>query len=205
MGKKHGQNDWDTEEKSIHSQGSQEGTGEDLNEYIRVTSPGVLVVIVALFVMLAAVIVWGFIGTLPVTETVTGLVVNTAAYAKMYPEKADDLPSVEEGEVLVYCFVDASRYNGQAIRDFGDDVSLRMPDQKSYKGKIDSVFRAPVSREEAKKILFDNEWVLDECVAQDYNWWLTIRPTEDMSQYVFTLSEVTLLTDEVAPIYFLMR
>ena len=34
---------------------------------------------------------------------------------------------------------------------------------------------------------------------------LTIRPDEDLGQYAFTLSEVTLLTEEVPPIRFLMK
>ena len=59
--------------------------------------------------------------------------------------------------------------------------------------------------EKAKHILFDNEWVLEKCVSQDYNWFLVIRPEEDLSRYAFTLAEVTLLTEEVAPIRFLMR
>ena len=59
--------------------------------------------------------------------------------------------------------------------------------------------------EEAKKVLFGNDWVTEQCVKQNYNWCLVIRPSEDLSQYVFTLAEVTLLTDEVAPISFLLN
>ena len=59
--------------------------------------------------------------------------------------------------------------------------------------------------EQAKNILFENEWVLSRCVSQDYNWFLVIRPEEDLSQYAFTLAEVTIVTEEVAPIRFLMR
>ena len=205
MGEKNRQNDWDQKEEGHSGPGSREGGQEELSEYIRVTSPGVLVVIVSLLVLLTTVIIWGFAGTLPVTETVTGVVVDTARYAQLYPDQADKIPAVEEGEIVVFCFVDASRYNGQAIREFGDDAELRMPDQNTYKGKIETRVMVPVSMEEAGKILFNNEWVLEKCVSQNYNWFLVIRPTEDLSRYTFTLSEVTLLTEEVAPIHFLMK
>lgn len=205
MGKKHGQNDWKGKDEAFLSQGNPAAGQEDLGEYIRVTSPGVLVVIVSLLVMLAAVMIWGAVGTLPVTETVTGLVVDASQYAKFYPDMVDNLPAVKDGDILVFCFVDASRYNGQAIREFGEDAVFRMPDQKTYKGKIDMWYKAPISMEEAKKVLFENDWVKEQCVTQNYNWWLVIHPTEDLSQYAFTLAEVTLLTDEVAPISFLLN
>ena len=112
---------------------------------------------------------------------------------------------MKEGDILVFCFVDASRYNDQAIKEYGEDATLRMPDQKTYKGKIDMWSKAPISMEEAKKVLFGNDWVTEQCVKQNYNWCLVIRPSEDLSQYVFTLAEVTLLTDEVAPISFLLN
>ena len=205
MGKKHGQNDWKGKDETFLSQENPTAGQEDLSEYIRATSPGVMVVIVSLLVMFAAVTIWGAIGTLPVTETVTGLVVDASEYAKVYPDEVKNLPSVKEGDILVFCFVDASRYNDQAIKEYGEDATLRMPDQKTYKGKIDMWSKAPISMEEAKKVLFGNDWVTEQCVKQNYNWCLVIRPSEDLSQYVFTLAEVTLLTDEVAPISFLLN
>lgn len=196
MGKKHRMNQWDQKE--------QEGAQEGLNEYIRVTSPGTLVVILSLLILLAATIIWGFAGTLPVTETVTGVVIDCEQYRKLYPEYKDLIPEGKE-ETLVLCFVDASRYNGQAIREFGAQAGIRMPDQSTCTGTYEAWFREPVSMDNARHILFDNEWVLEKCVTQDYNWLLAIRPDEDLSRYAFTLAEVTLLTEEVAPISFLVR
>lgn len=219
MGKKHRENDWDDEDRSRKNR-QNEVSQEDLSEYIHAGSPGLLVVIFSLLVLLAAVIVWGFVGTLPVTETVTGLVIDTSKYAGMEFEldkgstkgqAAEEQAAEEqaaadgEGEYLVLCFVDASRFNGQAIKEFGDEAVLKMPDQQTFKGKIEIRHMEPISMERAKRILFDNEWVLERCVKQDYNWLLVIRPTEDFKDYAFTLAEVTLLTEEVPPIQFLMR
>ncbi len=203
MGKKHRQNDWAGEEGRSRNMVNPEGAGEDLREYIHTAGPGVLVVIAALLILLTAVIVWGFVGTLPVTETVTGIVVDMSRYAEMNPD--ENLPSADAGNIQVLCFLDASRFNGQDIKEFGDNVVLKMADQTTGKGTIVSCSEAPLSMEEAKKLLFNNDWVLEKCVSDNYNWLLAILPEEDMSQYAFTLAEVTILTEEVPPIHFLMR
>ena len=202
MGKKHRMNQWDGDDEQIRSQ---ERGQDELNEYIRVISPGTFVVILAMLILVAAVITWGLIGTLPVTETVTGLVIDTTQYGQINPEGRSGLPSGLTEGMLILSFVDASRYNGQAIESFGNQVRLKMPDQEICTGTIEAMAAAPVSMEKAKKILFDNDWILGQCVSQNYNWMLVIRPDQDLSQYVFTLAEVTFVTEEVAPIRFLMR
>ena len=190
MGKKHGMSRWDGEENRFRNQRGQEESQEELNEYIRVTSPGTIVMIVSLLVLLAALIIWGFVGTLPVTETVTGLVTDASMY-----DGNDRISAVllgaGDGEVRILCFVDASRYNGQAVKAFDDKVRLKMPDQNTV-------------REMAKSLLFDNGWALDKCINEDYSWLVVIRPDEDISKYVLTLTEVTFVTEEVPPIRFLM-
>ena len=217
-----------------HKRDNYEMTQEGLDEYIRVSRPSVMVVIISLVLALVAVIVWGFVGTLPVTETITGVVVDSSKYGEIDPESLEAFregegfaqaatskdekeespdvdPSTEpdagelDEDIVVFCFLDASRYNGQAIADFGSEAVLKMPDQTTYKGTVESRFLAPISMEDAKLILFDNDWVLDQCVKQAYSWWLVIRPEEDISKYAFTLTNVTILTEEVAPIQFLMK
>lgn len=206
MGKKY--KNYNRDMDPSKKQESFEGTQEDLDEYIRVSRPSVVVVIISLLLVLVAVLVWGFIGKIPVNETVTGIVIDNTLYEQLYPEEVERLKKVQDfeiGNIMVYCFLDASRYNGNALKEFGDEAVLKMPDQKTFRGKIESHFLTPVSREEAKKILFDDEWLTEQCVKQNYIWWLTIRPDDDLSKYAQTLSEVTILTDEVAPISFLIN
>ena len=203
MGKKHGMNRWDGEENRFRDRREQEGSQEELNEYIRVTSPGTIVMIVSLLILLAALIIWGFVGTLPVTETVTGLVTDASMYDGNDRISAV-LPGNGDGEVRILCFVDASRYNGQAVKEFDDRVRLKMPDQNAFSGTIETRLMEPLSREEAKSLLFDNGWALDKCINEDYSWLVVIRPDKDISKYVLTLTEVTFVTEEVPPIRFLM-
>lgn len=213
MGKRRRNDQWDDEEERKMRQAGQ----EDLNEYIRATKPGTLIVILSLLILTVSTIVWGFAGTLPVTETVTGVALDKAAYEEALqggstrqatggifgeePETDHD----EAKEIVILCFVDAFRYNGQAVKNFSDKVKLVMPDQNEYTGTIEKMFNVPVSTEEAKEILFGNEWAVQKCISQDYSWLLVIRPDEDLSQYTVTLTDVTFLTEEVAPIRFLMR
>jgi hypothetical protein len=204
MGKNKKMNRWDGEENRFRDQRGQEGSQEDLNEYIRVTGPGTIVMIVSLLILLVALIIWGFVGTLPVTETVTGLVTD-AAMNDVHDQIKMELPQYGKGDVRVLCFVDASRYNGQAVNDFDDKVNLKMPDQTTFSGTIETRFMEPLSGEAAKSLLFDNGWVLDKCINADYNWLLVIRPDEDISKYVLTLTDVKLVTEEVPPIRFLMK
>ena len=217
MGKKHKGKAWSDGDENSRNKGRFEASQEDLSEYIHASRPGVIVVILSMLLLLTAVIVWGFVGTLPVTETVTGLAVDAAAYEKRglidtEQEPADpaeaqlfDMIHDKEGKVMVICFVDASRFNGQAIKEFGDKAVLKMPDQHRVEGTIETRYMVPISAEIAKAILFDNGWVAKKCIKQDYNWMLIIRPDEDLTRYAFTLSEVTLLTEEVHPIQFLLN
>lgn len=186
--------------------GEQETSREDLNEYIHAARPGLVVVIIALLVLSTAVIVWGFTGTLPVTETVTGLVIDKDSYLEHYHgEDAERILKAEDSRNMILCFVDASRFNGQAIKEFGDDAVIKMADQNVFKGKINMRYGVPISMEEAADILLGNEWVLEQCVKQNYNWLLLIEPNDEIPQYAFTLAEVTLLTEEVKPIRFLLK
>lgn len=200
MGKKHKDRDWD-DDRSGNRQS--EVSQEDLSEYIHASRPGVWVVTISLLLIFIAVVFWGFMGTLPVTETVTGIVVNTNEYREMYPDSG--ILTGDVGEIMVYCFVDASRYNGQAIKDMGDNAVMKMPDQTTYTGKIERRFKEPVSKDAARNILFGNEWLADKCVEQDYNWILSIRPDQNVSKYAYTLTEVTLLVEEVPPIRLLLK
>lgn len=211
MGKKNKGKKWDDDDKSRNDR-QPAASKEDLSEYIHACRPGIIVVIAALLLMLIAVIVWGFVGTLPVTETVNGAVIDMSKYAqigtpeaKSFYEKLQKVVPEDDGNPLVFCFLDASRFNGQAIKQFHDEAFLKMPDQKTFKGEIVLRHKVPVSKEEAKKILFNNEWALEKCVEKDYTWLVIIRPCDDLRDYTITLSEVTFVTEEVPPIRFLMK
>lgn len=188
---------------------------DGLDDYIRISSPGILATIAAMVLVVTALIVWGLTGRLPVTETVTGVVADaTKDYASgMNYMKKINVSESKEGKnenIYVLCFLDASRFNLDTVRKIGektnDSVVLEMPDHTKFTGKIvmkqDSV---PVNRAQAYEILFANDWLADTCIKGEYSWPVLIRPDEDLSAYEFTLANVTIVTDEIAPFQLLVR
>ena len=68
-----------TEGKAKETANSRDG----LDDYIRISSLGVMITIFAMALVIAAVFVWGLTGRLPVTETVTGVVLDQ--YKREFP------------------------------------------------------------------------------------------------------------------------
>ena len=182
---------------------SRKTSGDDLDDYIRVSSPGLLIIIGAMLLVLVATVVWGFIGKIPVTTTVTGCVVDAEQIIRDADQKEDADHDIKGPWVV--CYVDSSKYSADQIQQFGDDVTITMPDRTTLKGKIEGVSAFPLSREEASKYLENGEWVADQCVNSNYSWGLAVHVHGDISTRLFTTPEVTIITDEVPPIRFLAR
>ena len=82
---------------------------EQLNEYIRVANPGVWMVLAAIVILLAGVVVWGFIGHLD--TTLATAVVCENGEAVIYVKEAD----VEKVEVSMTVRVDDKEYTVSEI------------------------------------------------------------------------------------------
>lgn len=178
-------------------------SGDGLDDYIRVSSPGLRIIVGALSLVLVATVAWGFIGKIPVTTTVTGCVVDSEQIVRDADQNEDADYDVK-GPWIV-CYVDSSKYSADQIQQFGDDVTITMPDRTTLKGKIEGVSAFPLSREEASKYLENGEWVAEQCVNSNYSWGIAIHVHDDISSRLFTTPEVTIITDEVPPIRFLAR
>ncbi|MBQ7487223.1 MAG: hypothetical protein IJT77_07000 [Clostridia bacterium] len=198
-----------TEGKAKETANSRDG----LDDYIRVSSPGVTITIFAMVLVVAAIIVWGMIGKLPVTATVTGVVLDpykdyTSTIGMKYEDQIE--AAITEGNtndnILVVCFLDASRFNLEAVEKVGEKVTLEMPDHSKYTGRIEAkANQVPINRAQAHETLFNNDWLTENCIESEYSWPVIIKPNEDLADYEFTLAQVTFITEEVAPISFLVR
>lgn len=180
---------------------------DGLDEYIRVSSPGLLIIIGALSLVLVATVVWGFTGTLPVTLTVTGCVVDPeiSPEAQVAAGDATANNTKEPQDALVLCFVDSSKFSAEQISDFHQDVTVVMPDRTTFKGKIEGITPQPLSKDEGQQILVDSKWVAEQCMPNDYSWGVVVHVEDDISGHLFTTPEVTITTEEVPPIRFLTR
>lgn len=199
-----------TEDKTKETANSREG----LDDYVRISSPGIVITIFALVLVTAAVIVWGLIGKLPVTETVTGVVLDQfkeydSFIGMEYREQVQNAASKDNNlndDIRVICFLDASKFNLEAVQKVGDKVTLEMPDHSQHRGTIEAkANQVPINRAQAYETLFYNDWLTENCIHSEYSWPVIIEPYDDLSDYEFTLAQVTFVTEEVAPIRFLVR
>ena len=179
-------------------------TSQDgLDEYIRVSSPGLLVIIGALLLVLVATVAWGFTGRIPVTLEVTGCVVDSKVATLALGKQADAAGGQERAWVV--CYVDSSRYSADQIAGFKEGVTLAMPDRTSFKGTIAYVTPYPLSRDEARGYLEGSQWVAERCASSDYSWGVLVRVDDDIAEHMYTTPQVTMTTEEVPPIRFLTR
>jgi multidrug efflux pump subunit AcrA (membrane-fusion protein) len=122
-------------QKSIFRKSSLEriSSPEQLNEYVKITNPGVWAVLLGLFALLIAVAVWAYAGSIPETVQFTGVV-----YAHEGEEEA------------VYCFVPMS-----VSKRLSDGMKVQVsPDyapREEYgyiSGTVESIGEKPVTEEE---------------------------------------------------------
>lgn len=183
---------------------SRKASGDGLDAYIQVSNPGLLIIVGALSLMLIATVAWGFTGKIPVTITVTGCVVDSKIVAEAKAQSGDAGDGLPEGSWVI-CYVDSSKYSAEQISKFGRDVTIAMPDRTTFKGKIADVTSFPLNRGEARLFLGEGEWLAEQCVTSNYSWGIVVNVSDDVSDHLFTTPEVTIITDEVPPIRFLVR
>ena len=149
---------------------------EKLNDYIRVSSPGVWLLLGALIVIVACLAVWGFTGTLPVTLTLSG---------------------VTEGN-QVACFVPVEEYKNDLL---GCRVQITLPDGSAVSGVVTDVAALPASAEELAAEL-EKDWLISRLILGDYSYRVTIGVESPLT--LGELVQVALVTAEVKPIRYIL-
>ena len=160
------------------------GSADKLNEYIRIGSPGIIILIVALVAVLAAFIYWGVTGTLYMTQTVTGIV--------------DINP---DGDVR--CFVDADSFSGPQL--IGTEVSMELPGIIRSGGKVLNSWESPLAREEFQDTFDYTSWQFSHLLDGEYFYMLDIGSDADLSDNQRELVEVSLIAGTYHPIDFFMQ
>lgn len=151
---------------------------EQLNDYIKVSNPSVWLVLAALFVLIAAVFIWGFTGSLPTTVSAKGVAC--------------------EGNVLCYISTeDAHEIN------VGQRVSITNRDDSALKGQISDVGDIPMSAAEITSEL-NSDYLVHEIMSGQFAVKITIVPDKtDLADG--TMLDVRIVTDSVRPIDFLLE
>ena len=151
---------------------------DQLNEYIRVSTPSVWIVLVAMFALLSAVLVWGFTGSLPTTTDAQGVVLEGRAVCFLSP--------AEIGDVRV-----------------GQEAVLTVVGGDKYAGRVSSVSETPKSLAEIATEV-QSDYLVEALVEGEFALVVTVEiegpPPADK-----TLLAVSIVTESVRPIDFLWR
>jgi hypothetical protein len=153
---------------------------DQLDEYIKVSNPGIWLALTALLVLFASVMVWGFTGTLPETLTVNGVM-------------------EENGQVV--CFVDANALDGDIQ---GCKAQVAAPGNGNTSGRVSEVSPAPYSAAEISA-KYESDWVTQKLVTSDYSYAVTVELLGSPASTPDTIASVTIITKEVKPITYLIN
>ena len=183
---------------------------EELDAYIRVVRSGTLILVIALALVLVALIVWGYTGTLPVTKSVSGVMTSIEKrmdnsyeyYDRDYFKAERELPQEDLQRYDAYFFLNAYEFSGEEL--MGKEIIVRRPGKPAVKGTVTLVENEPYDRDEIRAE-FDAEWIVDTCVESDYSWVVAGTLENDAYDDSWSLVDVTIVMESVHPISFLLR
>ena len=150
---------------SIFDRGSsdQVRSPEKLNEYIRVATPGKWFFVTALVLILIALLIWGFTGTLPQHLVVTGIGLRFEFDSETKVEGDANEYRVES----VLCFVDSTQAMARQLNNKYASVVFR--DGRRVNGEAVLIDTAILQDGEIHKILdsyeVNTEWVFERLGA----------------------------------------
>lgn len=179
---------------------------EKLNEYIRVASPGTWILAAALVLVLAALIIWGVIGRIPVHFQILGIAVSEMKGVN-YPASSD---LEEEGVSEIYCIVNPQSASSLSL-DKKDAVVL-FPDGTRVTGTVTSLSASPSSVDEVKATLqsyvIDSDYVKNSLGLNQSDYWyeFIIEMDETVAlTYWCALTQVNIVAGQNAPISYLFK
>lgn len=152
---------------------------EQLNDYIKVSNPSIWIVLIALFILLAGVFVWGVTGSLPTSVTASGFVTG--------------------GEAICYLDIsDAGKVKA------GQEVKVSLPNQDdTFRGMVKSVGTTPLSSSEIANEL-NSDYLMGVLAGEGFAVRVTVSlDSEDIPEG--TLLNLNIVTDEIRPIDFLLE
>ncbi len=92
---------------------------EQLNEYIRVTNPGIWVTLIAIIILLIGVCVWGALGK--IETTIDAVAISDGSKVLCYMTGSEDISSVEVGQEVKIgenaCLIDAVSTEAVQVKD----------------------------------------------------------------------------------------
>ena len=160
---------------------------EKTDEYIRVSTPKAWILVISLSLVVTGVIVWGFIGSIPKTVSVSGVMVQEY-----------------DGDVLCLLPVDVA---GQYL--LGHESHITLPDGSGIKGTVDFISKDPLSYEEVGKMT-SSDWRLRSIWGEEnavYKYAVGIKYDKKDAQKLVDreLVTVSVVLSDIRPIEYILN
>ena len=151
---------------------------EQLDDYIRVVRPGHWLIIAAASVLIAALCVWGFTGTIPNTLLAPGYVASLRG---------------------AFCYVPPEQMPGALV---GKPAVIALPGGERVEAAVASVSAVPYSaRELAERI--GSEWIVEAVLSGGYAYEVALEAQTDLP--VELLVGATITVSEIRPIQLMLQ
>jgi len=182
---------------------------EKLNEYIRAVTPGTWILIAALALVMIALIVWGFWGSVPVYFSVRGVGISqNTDQAVTYRQERQF--SGTDIVTTVFCPVTAAGDVTAASLD-AKQARVVFRDGHAFTGTTQLFDSVPHSREEVERYLSQyvldySGWFLSQMEDSEYSYILVVHLDEPADLYYWKdVADVSVIVEEVHPASFLFH
>ena len=178
---------------------------DKLNEYIRVSTPAVWLLAAALAVVLAALIIWGTTGSVPVNTKTTGVGMRMDFNADEVNLKSEDdayLRKTYEVKNL-FCLVDSSV--GMVKNLDNKEASVVFRDGRRVKGTAHIIGSYMLEDDEIHKLLdsfhVDSKWIFSRLGSGEFRYPVYVELDETLDyMYWGETADVSIVVGEQRPV-----
>ena len=178
---------------------------DKLNEYIRVSTPAVWLLAAALAVVLAALIIWGTTGSVPVNTKTTGVGMRMDFNADEVNLKSEDEAYLRKTYEVknLFCLVDSSV--GMVKNLDNKEASVVFRDGRRVKGTAHIIGPYMLSDDEIHKLLdsfhVDSKWIFSRLGSGEFRYPVYVELDETLDyMYWGETADVSIVVGEQRPV-----
>lgn len=178
---------------------------DKLNEYIRVSTPAVWLLAAALAVVLAALIIWGTTGSVPVNTKTTGVGMRMDFNADEVNLKSEDEAYLRKTYEVknLFCLVDSSV--GMVKNLDNKEASVVFRDGRRVKGTAHIIGSYMLEDDEIHKLLdsfhADSKWIFSRLGSGEFRYPVYVELDETLDyMYWGETADVSIVVGEQRPV-----
>ena len=178
---------------------------EKIDEYIRIATSEVWLVVVALGIVLIGIIVWGIVGKIPVHYDTQGIAINFD-----FEQKTGDSFGYEDAAPVngMLCLITSTSASAKSLD--GKTTSVIFADGERANGKTHLLNNYPISNEETMALLnkyhVATDLVMSEFDDQAFKYVVFVELDKEFDRIYFgNIGDVMITTNEIYPIEFLLQ